>query len=53
VRLVLASSGQWRGATGSGQQRAMARCDQFWQTPGDGVVQPVLADIGHAHVKLC
>lgn len=43
----------WRGATSSGKHRAMARCDQFWQAPGDGVVQPVLADIGHAHVKLC
>ena len=56
----------WRSATGSGQQRAMARCCRFWPVPGDGAVlprfwpapddgtvQPVLADIGHAHVKLC
>lgn len=36
----------WRSATGSGQQRAMARCDRFWPAAGDGAVRPVLADTG-------
>ena len=43
----------WRGAASSGRHRTMTWCCRFWPTPGDGAVQPVLADIGHAHVKLC